>query len=128
MTATPLNLTTVQKFRRDLTKLLADFGNEHGFDIKIGNIKFTATELRMPNVVAVVKGEPSRNALHLERELNRHGLQIENDRGDRLVEYNPRRYAYPFIYIKKSDGRRYKASLSGVISLGFGRLPTPQFS
>jgi hypothetical protein len=109
----------VQNFRAELNSLLADFGEKHGIEVSLGNARFTSNEVRFINSTYRIKGSPKRVEKLLETQLAKNGLREVNDYGDRLVEYNPRRYAYPFVYVKAFDGKRYKCSLDYAKHLGF---------
>ena len=105
--------------RNELNKVLTDFAEKNGLDVSLGNARFTDSEMRFLNARFVIKGKPKREEKALEHQFAVHGLKETNGRGDRLIEYNRRLYAYPFIYINARDGRRYKCSLGQAKALGF---------
>ena len=111
--------TATVRLRRELEKLLGDFAEKNGLTVSLGNARFSQSEVRFLNTTFLVKGELKREEKALEHQFSVHGLKEVNDRGDRLVEYNRRRYQYPFVFIKKADGRRYKCSLNQAKALGF---------
>lgn len=110
---------TCVRLRRELEKLLGEFGEKNGLTVSLGNAKYTANGVRFLNTTFLVKGAPKREEEALEHQFAVHGLRETNSRGDRLVEYNRRRYQYPFGFIKAADGRRYKCSLNQAKALGF---------
>lgn len=104
---------TCQKLRADLNRVLAEYGATEGITFELGNIRFMAEELKITSVTARIAGARKKEERALDFKFSVYGLKEVNQFGDRLVEYNSRRYQYPFVYIKKADGRRYKTSLEG---------------
>lgn len=116
---TSINKPTCIAIRAKLDRLLKEFGDEHGLTVSLGNAKFTSTEVRFLNTTFVLKGAPKREEKALEGMFARHGLKEFNAAGDQLTEFNRRRYAYPFGFTKKADGKKYKCSLAQAKALGF---------
>lgn len=112
------NKVTCQKLRAELNAILASYGAHEGITFEIGNMRFSPTEVRITSMSARIVGAPKREEKALEHQFAIHGLREVNNRGDRLVEYNRRRYAYPFIFVR--NGKRYKCSLAQAKREGFG--------
>jgi hypothetical protein len=113
------NKVTCQKLRADLNRVLAEYGKSEGIVVEIGNMRFSGTEVRIANTTCRIVGAPKREEKAIEHQFAIHGLKETNSRGDRLVEYNRRRYAYPFIYVEAGTGRRFKTNLAGAQRRGF---------
>jgi hypothetical protein len=114
------NKVTCQKLRADLNRVLAAYGVAEGITFEVGNMRFSPSEVRITSLTARINGAPKREEKLMESMFVVHGLTEFNGRGDRLVEYNPRRYQYPFVFISASNGKRYKCSLAQAKREGFG--------
>lgn len=114
------NKVTCQKLRSDLNALLAKYGAENNLTFDLGNMRFNSDEVKITSFVARVVGAKKATEKALDHQFAIHGLKNTNDRGDTMLEYNNRRYQYPFIYMCKRDGKRYKCSLAQALRLGFG--------
>jgi hypothetical protein len=113
------NKVTCQKLRADLNRVLAAYGATEGIVFSVGNMRFSETEVRITSMSARINGAPKREEKALEHQFAIHGLREVNDRGDRLIEYNRRRYQYPFVFISAANGKRYKCSLAQAKREGF---------
>lgn len=113
------NKVTCQKLRADLNKILAAYAATEGIVIELGNMRFSQNEVRITSVTARIDGAPKREEKALDHQFAIHGLQETNPRGDRLVEYNSRRYAYPFVFVEGGTGKRFKCNLAQAKRRGF---------
>jgi hypothetical protein len=99
--------TTLTNLRNEMNALLAKYGTESNLEISVGNMRFSEAEVEI-KVKAKVKGAKTRSNMMLEARVASLGLKMKNSVGDQLVDYNSRAYKMPFVYIKASDGKRYK--------------------
>ena len=118
MKVTSINKSACIALRSELNAVLAKFGAEANLDFAVGNMKFTSATVDI-KLSAVIKGAPKKDESALLSVLAVYGLKQTTASGTRtLVEFNRRRYAYPFVY---TDGsKRYKCSLEQAKRLGFG--------
>lgn len=116
---TGFNKSTTAAFRQDLAAVLAKYGMEANLEFKIGTIRFSATDARM-TLETKLKGIPTKQDRLAENAICVHNLRETNSAGDKIVGYNARAHAYPIIYTKASDGRRYKCSITHA-KLMFGK-------
>lgn len=114
------NKATCKQLRADLQAVLNKYGATEGIEFNIGNMRFYEHEVKFTGMTATIKGEKKLVEKALDHQFAIHGLQDVNAKGDRLIEYNRRRYQYPFIYIEARSGKRYKCSLAQCLRLGFG--------
>jgi hypothetical protein len=114
------NKVTCQKLRAELDAVLAKYGAANGITFEIGNMRFSPNEVRITSLTARINGAPKREEKLMEAMFGIHGLKEVNSRGDRLVEYNPRRFSYPYVFVAANNGKRYKCSLAQAKNLGFG--------
>jgi hypothetical protein len=105
--------TNLKALRAEMEVLLSKYGVESNIELSVGNMKFSAAEVEI-KVEAKIIGEKTLTNALLESRVASLGLKIKNKFGDELVDYNPRAYKMPFIYINWRDGKRYKCSEESV--------------
>lgn len=98
---------TLKALRAEMQEVLEKYGVKSNLEIEVGNMKFSEAEVEI-KVKAKVKGAKSRADSQLEMYAKMFGLKIENNKGDRLVEFKSRNTKYPFIF--ERGGKRYKCS------------------
>ena len=116
------NKVTCQNLRRDLGTILAKYGTTTGIEFNVGSMRFLPNETSI-KITARIAGTPKKEEKALEHWIVRFGLKEVNFQGFKLVEYQERRYKFPFIYINSIDGKKYKTDLSGLKRLGFVSTP-----
>lgn len=98
------NLATV---RADINALLAAYSKKSGIELNIGNISFSEGEFttklnaKLPNVKTI-------DDVILESRVKALGLKTTSKCGKKLVGYNTRAKAYPFVF--ENNGKKYKCS------------------
>lgn len=107
----------VTRLRKELDGVLTRFGLETGLKLEIGNIRFSAGEVRTKLTVrtkhAIESGEVPETVKGITQAIaDRFGLSLEPSDGKQLVGYNARAKKYPFIYKKMVSGARYKTDLT----------------
>ena len=101
--------TNLKALRAEMAAVLEKYGVAANLEIAIGNMKFSEAEVEI-KVTAKVIGAKTFNNVILESRVAALGLKLKNSVGDELVEYNSRAHKMPFIYLKASDGKRYKTT------------------
>ena len=96
----------LSKLRAEMAQVLQKYGVDANLDIAVGNMRFSDAEVEI-KVTAKVKGAKTMTDKLLESEAKRLGLKMKNRAGDRLVEYKPRNWKMPFVYVA-ANGKRYK--------------------
>ena len=105
MTFTKQNLMTI---RRDLAAALDDVGVKHGIRFDLGGIRFNANDFRATlNAKTVDISTGVAINTNLMNAIKRYNL-VETKNGKTLVDYNERRFKYPFTYT--DNGKRYKGT------------------
>lgn len=99
------NKVACQNLRRDLEAVLAKYGASEGVEFHVGNMKFLPNETSI-KLTARIAGAPKKAEKALENWMCRMNLKEENFQGFKLVEYQERRYKFPFIYVNSIDGKR----------------------
>lgn len=99
--------SNLKALRDEMNALLSKYGVDANLDISVGNMKFSETEVEI-KVTAKVKGAKTFTNVLLETRAAALGLSLVNKMGDQLVDYNPKAYKMPFIYVNAADGKRYK--------------------
>jgi hypothetical protein len=106
MTFTEFNKSNLTSLRKEMNELLQKYGVSANIDFSVGNMKFRDTEVEI-KVSAKIKGAKTFSNTVLETRAASLGLKLVNASGDKLVDYNPRAYKKPFIFMKASDGKKY---------------------
>jgi uncharacterized protein YejL (UPF0352 family) len=101
--------TNLKSLRAELAAVLEKYGVSSNLELAVGNMKFTEAEVEI-KVTAKVIGAKTRSDNILETMIKLKGLKLKNAKGDELVGYNTRAHKMPFIYLKASDGKRYKCA------------------
>lgn len=107
MKFTSFDKNNLEGLRSEMNALLEKYGVSSNLDIKVGNMKFSSTEVEI-KLTAKVKGAKTFNDTILESRVSALGLKIKNSEGDQLVDYNTRAHKMPFVFINSQDGKRYK--------------------
>ena len=116
-----INRNEVIHLRAELNAVLKKFGQDRAIplNMSIGKITYSANEVTM-NVKGLLEGTQTKEQKYLDEELKSNGLKREAPNGSILIEYNPRKYKYPFIFINAERGnKRFKGSLEQVRRHGF---------
>lgn len=100
------NRKNLSELRAEMAQVLQKYGVDANLDISVGNMRFSDAEVEI-KVTAKVKGAKTMTDKLLESEAKRLGLKMKNRAGDRLVEYKPRNWKFPFVYVA-ANGKRYK--------------------
>jgi len=95
--------------RAELNAVLAKYGMEQNLEFALGNIRFTEGSFNT-TLTCNIKGAVTREDQILNSVLKAHKLGRQSADGLRkLVGYNSRAKAYPFIY--EFGGKRFKCSI-----------------
>lgn len=97
---------TLRAFRVELEALLKKY--DGNVEMSVGNITFSPGDAKI-TINAKIPGVKSQTEELIESYAKIHGLVLQKN-GRRLVEYHPRKYKMPFIYVD-TDGKRYQTSL-----------------
>lgn len=98
---------TLKALRTEMEAVLQKYGAKSNVSFEVGNMRFSDAEVDI-KVKAKVKGAKTVGDTMLESRIQALGLAMTNAKGDRLVEYKPRSYKYPFVF--ERNGSRYKCS------------------
>jgi hypothetical protein len=104
---------TLRNLRVEMQALLEAYGVETNLEITVGNMSFSEVEVNI-KVQAKVKGAETLTDRILQMEVDRLGLKMENNAGDKLVEYKTRAQKYSFVY--ESRGKLYKTDERGIVA------------
>jgi len=104
---------TLRNLRVEMQALLEAYGVDTGLEITVGNMSFSEVEVNI-KVQAKVKGAETLTDRILQMEVDRLGLKMENNAGDKLVEYKTRAQKYSFVY--ESRGKLYKTDERGIVA------------
>ena len=114
-----LNATVAKQFRSELEALLAKYGAEANFEIKVGKITYWETTMKA-EIVATVAGEKKLEEKALDAIIKSYKLNQVNSAGDRLIEFHSGRGKYKFVYISARDSKRYKTTWEHVANTRIG--------
>lgn len=116
------NRENLKKIRLKIEGALSEELAEYGVtNINLGRIRFSSTQFTC-RLEVTTKEEQESEDKYLEMILKQFGLPKEY-KGYVIVDYNPRRFKYPFTF-KKPDGKRYKCSSRQICTI-MG-LPIPE--
>jgi len=118
MTIATFDKAVCQSLRAELTALLAKYGEAHGVEFAIGNIRFTSESADLKLSVKVkggktIEAQKVDAALQLQAKLN--DLLLTEVSGKVLTGYNSRSHKYPFIYKEVSTGKFYKCNKASAL-------------
>jgi hypothetical protein len=114
---------TVRALRDELNLVLNKYGTASNLEFKIGNMRFSTSDVTI-KMVAKVQGKQSSDEAKNERELigamNTYGLnKVSADGTKTLIGYKSRRFKYPFVYQDKK-GKTWKTSTASA-RIHFGK-------
>lgn len=112
-TITKFDKPTLRNLRVEMQALLEAYGVETNLEISVGNMSFSDAEVNI-KIQAKVKGAVTMTDRILQMEVDRLGLKMENNAGDKLVEYKTRAQKYSFVY--ESRGKLYKTDERGIVA------------
>ena len=99
-----------KKFRSEFDEELKAIGAKFGLELSIGTIRYDVTGSLTTKLTAKIPVfHEAVQEIKKESTMNRFGFtRTVSPDGYTFVEYNPRKYKYPFIVEK--NGKRYKMS------------------
>jgi hypothetical protein len=114
-----------QALRHDLEQLLMKFAHDNGLNMQfhVGNMKFFPGEvdiklkatLNAAKNTASPEAPKTKESAALEQNIRFYNLNLESrDSMKVLIGFNTRAPRFPFIYLDRNTGLRYKASLASV--------------
>lgn len=104
-----------QALRSEMQALLAKYGVDANLEFHVGNMKFSDAEVEI-KVKAKVRGAATMSNKMLEAEAKALGLTLDERNGRQLVDYAARSYKYPFVFLNKADGKRYKCTTANAMA------------
>ena len=100
--------TNLKNIRAELNAVLAKYAVTQGMTLELGNIKFSEGEFEA-KMKAKINGAVTRTETLLMSQMKYLNLQESGMSGRKLVGYNSRAHAYPFVY--EQAGKRFKCSV-----------------
>ena len=98
----------LKNIRAELNAVLAKYAVTQGMSLELGNIKFSEGEFEA-KLKASIKGAVTRTDTMLASQMQYLNLQQSGLSGRKLVSYNSRAHAYPFVY--EQAGKKSKCSV-----------------
>lgn len=111
---TKFDKPTLRNLRNEMQALLDKYGVKSNLEIKVGNMRFSDSEVTI-KVEAKVKGAATIVDKLLKMEADRLGLVMENKAGEKLVTYKTRAQKYNFVY-SSPNGKMYKTDERGIVA------------
>ena len=118
---TAINKAVCGQLRADLTKLLEAYGEANNLKFHVGNMSYQDMEVSI-KLTAAVKGGVSETGVVVNAKIEQVAKDFDlliSKNGNTLVDYQPRKHRYPFIY-QDATGHRFQCDRTRVKIL-FGK-------